>query len=247
MNYMIYEKNMLCALEIKEVIKLINSNDYYEIDICSKINKNIIKKAEEANLQNILIINIGEISENEYKLIKKEYFSLNPNIILYGKKNCFEIKKITNFYNINLLLYDDSFLSNLYNVLSNIYIKFKSNSFFSFSYYDEIFNLPYDSIYYIEKNINDNSISIYTSKNVYTCYKTLKKTYEELENDSRFVKISRSSIINVHKVFYYNKCSNEVCLINGQKTYLVCRSMRTPLSKKLLYSNKSIKSKNKMV
>lgn len=242
MNYIIYEKNEILALEIKEVIKLIQTNNYYEVEIYSVINKEIIKRINDISENIILIININEINDNDYKIIKANVLKKSPYIILYGKKENFHIERILKFNNINIIFNDKNFLKNLYNTLTNIYILFKKNSFFSFAYYDEIFNLPYDNIYYIEKNINDNSISIYTSKNVYTCYKTLKKAYEELENDSRFVKTSRSSIINIHKVFYYDKCTNEVCLINGKKTYLVCRSMKTKLSKRLLYSNKPIKS-----
>ena len=244
MNYIIIEKNEIITQKIISLIKAINKNNYYEIFNYPKLNNNIAKKIIGSDTKSILIINVEIINNNDYVLIKNDISISNSYIIIYGSKKCVKLDRINNLNNINIIIKDNMFYNNLYNSLINLYSIYRKNKFFSFCYYDEIYNIPYDNIYYIEKNINDNSITIYTKNKKYTCYQTIKNTYDSLKNDSRFFKSSRSSIINLHKVFTYNKCLNEVCLTNGIKSFLVSRSMKKELSERLLYINNYVKNNN---
>lgn len=243
MNYIIVEKKQSIIKKITDIIKMIMAREYYDISSFDKIDKRLINTIETIDSHIIIIINVNNINKTEHKLIKK-IITNNTNVIFYGKTNNNILGMINGLCNINLIIENKDFYCNLYKVLIDLYTFNKKDNFFSFSYYDEIYHLPFDSIYYIEKNIHDNSITIYTKKNEYTCYQTIKSTYEILKDDSRFIKTSRSSIINLHKIYYYNKCFNEVCLINGRKSYLVSRSMKKVLSSRLLNCNNYIKNNN---
>ena len=246
MDYIIIEKNKNITNRIISIIKMMSGNNYYHISSYLKITKNTFS-SKTKDLNRIIMIDLDLVGLNDYALIKNESIKSNLTIVLYGNKEVIKPDVISNLYNINILIKDKSFFNNLYLLLINNYLYYKRNMFFSFSYNDEIINLSYDSIYYIEKNIYDNSITIFTKNDKYICYKTIKNTFDELKDDSRFIKTSRSSIVNLHKISYYNKCLNEIGFINGIKSYLISRDMKKELSTRIINNNSSIKTINKMI
>ena len=244
MNYIIIDKNETTIKRIIAIIKTINKNNKYDIYSYPKLNKTTLKRITESDNKSIVIINLEIINNNDYLLLKNKLSISNSFVVLYGKEENVRLDKINNLNNINIIIKDSKFYNNLYKSLTNLYIIYRKNRFFSFTYCDEIYSIPYNHIYYIEKNINDNSITIYTKNCEYICYQTIKSTYDSLKQDSRFIKTSRSSIINIHKVFSYNKCSNMICFTNGIKSFLVSRNMKKELSERLLYINNYVKNNN---
>ena len=60
----------------------------------------------------------------------------------------------------------------------------------------------------------------------YVCITTFGQTYTVTKLDDRFIKISRSTIININQVSEYNKITNEITFLNGDKTTDISRQYK---------------------
>ena len=80
---------------------------------------------------------------------------------------------------------------------------------FRFMVDGEIYCIPYKDILYIEKGNNQNFSTIFTANNSYVVKETICNL-DEILDDTYFVKIHRSCIVNVFKIrrFKYNEKSS---------------------------------------
>ena len=107
----------------------------------SKPNKNVVKKITEKDNKSIVIINLEIINNNDYLLLKNKLSISNSFVVLYGKEENVRLDKINNLNNINIIIKDSKFYNNLYKSLTNLYIIYRKNRFFSFTYCDEIYSI----------------------------------------------------------------------------------------------------------
>ena len=134
----------------------------------------------------------------------------------------------------DLIKTDENFFINISNSLTKVYELANNERVFCFEYYDEIFRIPYRSIYYFEKNSNANSITLHTKNEDFIFYSTINDVMERLKNDDRFIKTHRSIIVNIHKIEKFDKVFNEIVFDNNKRLPIVCRRQKQNLINKLL-------------
>lgn len=100
----------------------------------------------------------------------------------------------------------------------------------------EIHKILYGEILYVEKNLNDNYVTIFTKNTNLTMKCSINNLEKLLNEDPRFMKIHRSCIINLNKVKSYDIINNIIyfdnCSIN-----LVSRTKKKELKNRLIIYN----------
>ena len=140
-----------------------------------------------------------------------------------------------------LLMLD--FISKFSNINENLKLSLKvalnilnRQSALSFKYNSEIFQILYNDIYYIEKNLNNNDSTIVTKNNTYTIKCSINKLMETLSNDPRFFKSHRSCIINLNNVISFDIDSN-IIKFKNKEINLVSRDKKKKLKDKIMNNN----------
>ena len=121
----------------------------------------------------------------------------------------------------------------MFNALEKAYIISTKYNTLSFSSFDEVYRLPYDDIYYIEKDIHDDTITVYTKDDSYTHYISIKNMATKLSDDVRFFKTHRSCIINIFKVSSFNCKENLIIFDNDMTINLVAKDKKRKLVDRL--------------
>ena len=152
--------------------------------------KELIKIREKENDWTSIIIIVTESSDLITKLYGKGLFLLD--II---EKNQYYENRIKKAINIGIRNYDDK------------------PKCMKFSYKNIMYNIPLKNILYIQKVPEEKKCYIYTETNQYEISGCLSKIESKI--DSRFIKCSRSCIINTEKVIKYNKKENLITLNNN--------------------------------
>lgn len=93
-----------------------------------------------------------------------------------------------------------------------------------YTYKNIIYTIPFKDILYIEKNKEDKKCTINTKYNNFEIIGNLKSILDIL--DERFIKCSRSYIINIEQVLYYNTKENLITFYNGKSIYEISRSKK---------------------
>lgn len=106
----------------------------------------------------------------------------------------------------------------------------------SFKCNSEVFQILYDDICYIEKNLNDNDSTIVTKNDRYTIKCSINKLTKILNNDSRFFKTHRSCIVNINNITSFDM-KNNIVKFNFLETNLISRNKKKELKDKILNSN----------
>ena len=93
---------------------------------------------------------------------------------------------------------------------------------------NEIFQILYNDIFYIEKNLNDNDSTIVTRNNEYIIKCSINRLNKVLSNDNRFFKCHRSCIVNINNIVSFDM-SNNIIKFNDKETNLVSRNKKKEL------------------
>ena len=120
--------------------------------------------------------------------------------------------------------------------LDTIWKIFFNEKVLSFKYNSEVYNIFYNDIFYIEKNIHNNNSTIYTGNGKYIIRSSIKKLMETLNYDSRFFNSHRSCIINLDNVCEYDINTNVVKFKN-RDINLVSRDKKKEFRNRLLENN----------
>lgn len=142
----------------------------------------------------------------------------SPIIIVCSKGYKFDLNDLKNTLALSIIEEDDNLINNLYKSIASAHKIIMRNSALTFSSYDEIYRIPYDNIYMIEKNYKDDSVTIYTKDDSINRYITIKSAMNEILEDPRFFKCGRSCIVNMHKVLSYDCVTNTIYFDNGMTT-----------------------------
>lgn len=94
----------------------------------------------------------------------------------------------------------------------------------SFEYGRIAKKIDFKSIVYITKEKDSKKCTIHTEEKDYLICKNLKCLYKEL--DDRFLKVSRSTIVNLEQIQSYDKRENMITFKNGFKTYDIPRNQK---------------------
>lgn len=141
-------------------------------------------------------------------------------ITLYSTNKTVSKEKIRR--ELNLLDYINKMEDLYYNfneLLSTTYNIIKKKQVYHFKYLGEYYQIPIEDIFYIKKNIHDNSAVLHTKDEQYTINESINAIYSKL-NDTCFFKCSRSCIINLNHVKAIDFSNNLVYLNNHCKETL---------------------------
>lgn len=105
----------------------------------------------------------------------------------------------------------------------------------AFKHNSEIFQVLYNDIYYIEKNLYDNNSTIVTRNNTYVINHSINKLTKILNDDPRFFKCHRSCIVNIDKITSFDM-SNNIIKFKDKEVNLVSRNKKKELKERLMDS-----------
>lgn len=98
----------------------------------------------------------------------------------------------------------------------------------------EIYQIQYESILYIEKNLNDNYITIVTKNDKITFKCSINHAADYLHKDPRFMKTHRSCIVNLINIEKYDYVSNIIKFNNKISIDYISREKKKELKERLL-------------
>lgn len=93
------------------------------------------------------------------------------------------------------------------------------------------YNIPFKDIIYIEKEQDNKRCIIHTLKDDYYIQSTLSKLISNL--DDRFIKSSKSYIINIEQVLQYNTKENIITFNDKKQIFEISRNMKKEIVNKL--------------
>ena len=93
------------------------------------------------------------------------------------------------------------------------------------------YNIPFKDIIYIEKEQDNKRCIIHTLKEDYYIQSTLSKIITNL--DDRFIKSSKSYIINIEQVLQYNIKENIITFKDKNQIFEISRNMKKEIISKL--------------
>lgn len=212
------------------------SNDYYMIYEFDKYNRETYSTINKIEGERIYLIDNlvpGKNGIEIARMIRKNGDYTSP-IILFSKDiTISNPKNIKNTLILNIICKNDDLVKELWESLKDSYKILTRHSALTFSFYDEVYRLPYDDIYYIKKNAHDDSVTIFTKDDSYIDYISIKGMEKRLNSDPRFFRSHRSCIVNLYNISSYDKKDNLVIFNNGLQTNLICRSNKKTLEERL--------------
>jgi len=204
-NFIIYEdEKKFREKYISIILKIVGSMkiayriieiDKYEKNTLSKINKLIGKK--------IFILDIevpGKSGLDLAREIRSDGDWKSPMIIVTTHE---QLKNAA--FTSKMLMLD--FISKFYNcedslkeTLQLTFDIIESNPSFNFQYNGELYQIPYEDILFIEKNVDDIYSTVITKEERIRVRKMIGNIEEELTQDSRFFRTHRSCIVNIDNI-----------------------------------------------
>ena len=233
----ICENAQLMDLLIKIIKKfLYTSHDYYKIHEFNSYNSLTLNNLKKIEGKRIYVIASELTNINCFDLARKVRDNLSvsdPIILVTPKGKKFSAKALNNTLIMSVVEQNRQFLRDMFNALEKAYIISTKYNTLSFSSFDEVYRLPYDDIYYIEKDIHDDTITVYTKDDSYTHYISIKNMATKLSDDVRFFKTHRSCIINIFKVSSFNCKENLIIFDNDMTINLVAKDKKRKLVDRL--------------
>ncbi len=150
-----------------------------------------------------------------------------------NKHNNFNLIMLEKIFKLDILFKDIDWLDKLNMYLEIDYNIINRNKTLCFKYCNELFNILYSDICYIEKNLCDNVSTIVTNNNKYVINLSICKIMEILDNDTRFYKCHRSCIVNIDNIISYDMSSNIVKFKNYDIN-LIARNKKKELENKII-------------
>lgn len=190
-----------------------NNDDYFKIYILNQTNisksglevAKYIRKIQD-DWKSIIIF-ISNTNEYKINILTKRLFVLDYILIENIKNNLKEL------INISLKNYDSR--------PKKLNYKYKSIDY----------NILFKDIIYIEKEQDNKRCIIHTFNKDYYIQTTLTKIMTKL--DDRFIKSSKSYIINIEQVLQYNKKDNIITFKDNKEIFEISRNMKKEIINKL--------------
>ena len=241
MNFIIYEDDARFSYEYKKVIHKVMglSSDNYKITEFNSYNKEVWEKIKTIGSPKIFIVDVEVPNKNGIdlaRMIRKSGDWTSPIIVI---TNYQEFRNVG--YTAKILMLD--FINKKDNIKEELYrdllIALEINSTkkaLRFTIKGEVYQVPYQDILYIEKNINDNYATIVCSDKEYTIRKTICELEEELKDENIFVKSHRSFIVNINNIKSIKFDYSVIDFGNGKEA-LISRNNKKKLKEIMSYKN----------
>lgn len=171
------------------------------------------------------------------KMIREELDDWTSMILIISSNNDLKYEALSN----RLLILDFiSKIDNYDDIIKDdlrVVIKHYNNreKCLRYEYNHVLKQIEFRHIVYIEKEPDSKRCRIKTNYGVQTINRTLNNTLKLL--DLRFIKTSRSMIVNVDQIEEYNIAENKISFRNGEYSYQISRGMKKELKKIVSGSN----------
>lgn len=251
-NFIIYEDEVEARKMFKDIIlKVLGvKNKKYKILEYEKYDTSFQKEIKKLEGKKIFILDIevpGKSGLDLARYIRKDLDDWESQLIIVTTHE--HLKEMS--FMTRLLMLD--FVSKYYecerhleNALIDALNILDKNKSFSFTKNKELYQIPYSSIQYIEKNKDDISSILVTNKSKQLIKMSISKIWSELEKDDRFFKTSRNCIVNLSNIIKVD-FSNSIIYFENDTTNSLSRQKRVELKEKLNKTKNSIISKNNTI
>lgn len=236
MNFILYEDEMQYVKIYKDIInKMMGySNLNYKTTVINKWEQNTkeLFASLEGNKVYILDVEVdGKNGLDVARMIRDSGDWISPIIIVTSHENFKTVGYTSKILMLDFILKKEHLYENLLEALK---VALKINGvkqMYSFLQKGEAYQIPYDDILYIEKNLNDNCSCIVTREDEYIVRKSIVSIEKELKGTS-FCKSHRSCLINIANVKHID-FDNGVIFFDKKTTNLLSRANKTKLKRKL--------------
>lgn len=235
-NFIIYEDDEPLRRTYKNVIRNFMGNLIYDIYDFNKFNKEVYDKIKNIMGKKIFLLDAEVTGVGGLEIARniRNSGDWESQIIIITECDRYLDLSFTNrlllldfiskFSDIKRALYFS--LNIAYNILSN-------RDTLVFKCGGEIFQLLYNDIYYIEKNLYDNDSTIVTRGDSYIIKSSINKIMEKIGDDPRFFKCHRSCIVNLNNICSFDM-NNNIIKFKDTEINLISRDKRKELKDKLL-------------
>lgn len=214
-NFIIYEDNEIVQKEYGEIIHnfIMKKDISYKI---TKINsydnttKSLIKNLED---NKIFIIDIEVPGKSGLELAREIRNSgdwNSPIIICTSHKELKNTGFASRLLMLDFIIKDKDILDNLKKSLKIAFNIINNHKSYNFLFNGEYYQIPYESILFIEKNLNDNYSTLFTKRSKYVIKDSIINILSNLD-DERFLKCSRSCIVNMDNILSIDFINNIIC------------------------------------
>lgn len=249
-NFIIYEDEKKYREKyISIILKTIGSKkSAYRIIEIDKYDKSISKKLKDLVGKKIYILDIEVPGKSGLDLAReiRNNGDWDSQIIVVTTHE--QLRNIA--FTSKILMLD--FISKFYNCEENLKETLKlslniveKHKSLNFQYNGELLQIPYDDIYFIEKNVYDSYSTIVTKSENIKIKQAIGLIEEELINDQRFLRTHRSCIVNIDNITSV-ELKDSIIHFGNVETPLLSRDKKKEL-KMRLSKNIPINSEEKAV
>ena len=239
-NFIIYEDDKKYReMYVSIILKLIGSMQFaYKIIEIEKYDKTTISKINKIVGKKIFILDIEVPGKSGLDLAREIRNNGDWNSQMIVATNHEQLRSAT--LTSRMLMLDfiskyfdlENSLSECLKLCLNILENHKS---LNFQYNGELYQIPYNDILYIEKNVDDPYSTIVTRENSIEIKRMIGTIENELKDDGRFYRTHRSCIVNIDNITSIELKEN-IIWFGKKSTILLSRDRKAGLKELLSQS-----------
>lgn len=242
-NFIICSKNDSVSGKVKAIIKRFMMN--FDIDdrvyFFNQYDNNFKNSCKDIKGFSVYIIDIDKersFSLNTCKYIRHELNNWNSVIItLVDDKNLRRLLLESGLFLFDSLLKEENYEEKLTRDLFKMKKHYDNREkCLTFEFNHIIRKIDFKDIVIIKKEKDSKRCIIVSSYGNNVINKNLKRVMGLL--DERFIKVSRSLIINTDQISYYDSSSNKVTFKNGMSTFEISKSYKNIIASSIKNYNK---------
>lgn len=232
-NFFIYEDELKWQQEYKNIIlKLMEmKKQKYQIFTINAYQNNTLNIIQTKMGKKIYIFDIevpGKSGIDLAKEIRSNGDWTSPIIIITSHEHFKNEGYTSKILMLNFIIKKENWLDELFSTL-NLALEINRNiESFYFKYDSEYYQIPIDDIFYFEKNLNENYISIITKYESYKIKKSIKNLMMDLKNKPQFFNSHQSCILNINNIKKVDFKNNYIYFAN-KETNLLSRNKKKEL------------------
>lgn len=232
-NFIIYEDDKITQKEYTDVINrfIIGKDLQYQITKINSYTNSTLPLIKNLDGKKIFVIDIevpGKSGLEFAREIRQTGDWISPIIICTSHKELKNTGFTSRLLMLDFINKDKNILNNLEKSLKVAFNIINCHKSYNFKYNGEYYQVPYESILFIEKNLNDNYATLYTKRSTYTIKDSIINIFSNLK-DERFLKCSRSCIVNMNNILSIDFINNSINFGEKLSTDLISREGKKAL------------------
>lgn len=237
MNFIIYEDEEKFIKRYENVIlkNMAQTNLNYKIIRYTEYDTNIHNELSILDGKKIYILDIEVPGKNGIELareIRKKGDWESPIIIVTSHNEFKNVGYTGKILMLDFIEKSSNVEHNLNEALSIAFDIIEEKKAICFVIRGEMYQIPYQDIFYIEKNLNDNSCFIVTNDNEYEIRETIQNLETQLSAERNFIKTHRSFLVNTKNITHVDLEQGKIEFPN-KKFALVSRSNKKKLKERM--------------